>query len=244
LIAGIYKDYYKSRALRCTQFASFKPLGRFHFRLLLRCLLTNAIDKKHGQPVVIHFTSDWEKPLGRANPRFQAETLPDWNSAHPPFKRIWSPVIENLDNFLQRTCLPTCALTFRKPEVHYKAVNLIRNLLTSHDFDPRYNATPHRSRVANLYLPLVAVIIDNLSKLHSWTVEGESRIVGGNNPNEHLNLILNVISDNLPNVRTYLLTEDLTYWYFWIWHLYALTFVITYDLIHASWISGQRTDCF
>ena len=46
----------------------------------------------------------------------------------------------------------------------------------------------------------IAIIIDNLPKLFAWTAEGEVRIVGNANQNEHLNHILNVISDNLPNV--------------------------------------------
>jgi hypothetical protein len=77
---------------------------------------------------------------------------------------------------------------------------MVRNLLTSHDFDSRFNETSLRSRVANLYLPLIAIIIDNLPKLYSWAAEGEVRIVGNGNQNEPLNIILNVISDNLPNV--------------------------------------------
>lgn len=82
-----------------------------------------------------------------------------------------------------------------------KAVNSIRSLLTSHDVDIRYQDHEIRSRVANLYLPLIAIIIDNLGKLFAWATEGEVRIVGSSNPNEHLNMILNVISDNLPNTR-------------------------------------------
>ena len=84
--------------------------------------------------------------------------------------------------------------------MHHKAVNAIRNLLTSHDFDSRFKDQERRSRVANLYMPLIAIIIDNMAKLFAWTTEGEIRIVGNNNQNEHLNLILNVISDNIPNV--------------------------------------------
>ena len=92
-------------------------------------------------------------------------------------------------------------LFLRSPDVHMKAVNSIRCLLTSHDVDSRYQEAGLRSRVANLYLPLIAIIIDNLGKLYSWTAEGEVRIVGTNHQNEHLNMILNVISDNLPNAR-------------------------------------------
>ena len=87
-----------------------------------------------------------------------------------------------------------------RPEVHHKAVNVIRNLMTSHDIDSRFSERDRRYKVANLYLPLIAIIIDNLSKLYAWPRDGEVRIVGSNQ-NEHLSMILNVISDNLPNVR-------------------------------------------
>ena len=62
--------------------------------------------------------------------------------------------------------------------MHMKAVNSIRCLLTSHDVDIRYQDPDIRSRVANLYLPLIAIIIDNLPKLYSWSSDGEVRIVG------------------------------------------------------------------
>ena len=81
-------------------------------------------------------------------------------------------------------------------------MNAVRNLLTSHDLDPRFrDSRDARARVASLYLPLVAIAIDNMGKLFSWTGEGDVRIVGSANNNEHLNLILTAISDNVPNVR-------------------------------------------
>lgn len=52
---------------------------------------------------------------------------------------------------------------------------MVRNLLTSHDFDTRFVEGNVRSRVANLYLPLIAIIIDNLTKLYAWASEGETR---------------------------------------------------------------------
>ena len=99
---------------------------------------------------------------------------------------------------------------FRSPDVHLKAVNCIRCLLTSHDVDIRFQEPALRSRVANLYLPLIAIIIDNLGKLYSWAAEGEVRIVGNNQQNEHLNMILNVISDNLPNVKGPIIFKEAT----------------------------------
>ena len=130
--------------------------------------------------------------------------------------------------------------------MHHKAVNAVRNLMTSHDIDSRFAGTvtttssvehgqKRISRVANLYLPLVAICLDNLAKvcictntviliyslpynltciveitfedeimlfqLYAWTNEGEVRIVG-TNQNEHLNLVLNKIADNLPSVSS------------------------------------------
>ena len=58
--------------------------------------------------------------------------------------------------------------------------------------------------------PLIAIIIDNLGKLYSWAAEGEVRIVGNNQQNEHLNMILNVISDNLPNVKGPIIFKEAT----------------------------------
>lgn len=88
----------------------------------------------------------------------------------------------------------------RNGDIHQRAVNMLRNLICFHDNDPRYKDREVKARVANLYLPLVGIVVDNLSKLYSWSTEGEVRIVGSANPNEHLNFILTAISDNLPNV--------------------------------------------
>ena len=67
-------------------------------------------------------------------------------------------------------------LSCRNAEVHHKAVNAIRNLMTSHDVDGRFAGNIGRpntesnnqkkiSRVANLYLPLIAICLDNLAKV-------------------------------------------------------------------------------
>ena len=71
--------------------------------------------------------------------------------------------------------------------------------MTSHDVDTRFSGRERRSRVANLYLPLVAVCIDNLNKLYAWLSDGESRIAGIN-PNDHNSHILKEISGHLSSV--------------------------------------------
>ena len=91
---------------------------------------------------------------------------------------------------------------FSNAEIHGRAVNAVRNLLGNHDIDARFNKDPEcKARVANLYLPIVGIMIDNMTKLYAWHVEGETRIAGTSNQNEHLTAILTAISDNVPNVR-------------------------------------------
>lgn len=90
--------------------------------------------------------------------------------------------------------------------------------MTSHDVDLRFQDQEVRSRVANLYLPVIAIIIDNLPKLFSWTMEGEVRIVGSSAQNEHLNMVLNIISDNAkgPNILKENTTRNLLICFLWV----------------------------
>ncbi|CAN8028779.1 unnamed protein product, partial [Ixodes persulcatus] len=58
------------------------------------------------------------------------------------------------------------------PTLQGKAVNAVRNLLTSHDWDPRFtDLDAVRPRVATLYLPLVAVVVDALPCLYDWRAD-------------------------------------------------------------------------
>lgn len=65
----------------------------------------------------------------------------------------------------------------RSPALHARAANLVRNLLTSHDWDNRYADANCKARVATLYLPLVSVLLDGLPHLYDWNSE-----VKGNDP--------------------------------------------------------------
>ncbi|PSN35267.1 Dedicator of cytokinesis protein 7 [Blattella germanica] len=53
-------------------------------------------------------------------------------------------------------------LDIQNPNLHNKVVNLVRNLMTCHDCDPRYAEPECRARVAALYLPLLGIIMDTL----------------------------------------------------------------------------------
>jgi hypothetical protein len=62
-------------------------------------------------------------------------------------------------------------LCYRNPSLHNKVVNLIRNLMTCHDCDPRYAEPECRARVAALYLPLLGIIMDALPQLCGYHME-------------------------------------------------------------------------
>ena len=45
------------------------------------------------------------------------------------------------------------------------------------------------------------MLVSLFSQLYAWTSDGEARIVG-TNQNEHFNLVLSKIADNMPDVST------------------------------------------
>lgn len=58
------------------------------------------------------------------------------------------------------------ALTLRDSKLREQAIEVVRDLLASHDSDSRYNKPPARARIASLYLPLLSIIMDNYQYLY------------------------------------------------------------------------------
>ncbi len=57
---------------------------------------------------------------------------------------------------------------FSSPWLHSRAINILRNVLSCHDFDQRLEINDeknNRNRVARLYLPLLHIISNNINKL-------------------------------------------------------------------------------
>ena len=46
------------------------------------------------------------------------------------------------------------------------AVELVRDLFASHDANPRYQSQSSRERIAMLYMPLLSIVMDNLTNLY------------------------------------------------------------------------------
>uniref|UniRef100_A0A8C2YD44 Dedicator of cytokinesis 7 n=1 Tax=Coturnix japonica TaxID=93934 RepID=A0A8C2YD44_COTJA len=53
--------------------------------------------------------------------------------------------------------------------LHKKVINMVHNLLSSHDSDPRYADPQVKARVAMLYLPLIGVIMETVPQLYDFT---------------------------------------------------------------------------
>lgn len=71
-----------------------------------------------------------------------------------------------------RFLLPLVPLTLvplpssRNSKLREQAIEVLRDLLASHDSDSRYNKPEIRARIASIYLPLLSVIMDNYQHLY------------------------------------------------------------------------------
>ena len=54
----------------------------------------------------------------------------------------------------------------RNSKLREQAVEVVRDLLASHDSDSRYNKPSARARIASLYLPLLSIVMDNFQCLY------------------------------------------------------------------------------
>uniref|UniRef100_A0A8B9F805 Dedicator of cytokinesis 7 n=1 Tax=Amazona collaria TaxID=241587 RepID=A0A8B9F805_9PSIT len=59
--------------------------------------------------------------------------------------------------------------------LHKKVINMVHNLLSSHDSDPRYADPQVKARVAMLYLPLIGVIMETVPQLYDFTESHNQR---------------------------------------------------------------------
>ncbi|XP_068613178.1 dedicator of cytokinesis protein 7-like [Brachionichthys hirsutus] len=60
--------------------------------------------------------------------------------------------------------------------LHKKAISAIHSLLCSHDADPRYTDAQVRAHVAQLYLPLITIVMETLHQLHDFSDSSPTRV--------------------------------------------------------------------
>uniref|UniRef100_A0A4W5QHG1 Dedicator of cytokinesis 6 n=1 Tax=Hucho hucho TaxID=62062 RepID=A0A4W5QHG1_9TELE len=58
--------------------------------------------------------------------------------------------------------------------LHKKAISAVHSLMCSHDADPRYTDPQVRTHIAQLYLPLIPIVMDTLPQLHDFTGEKDT----------------------------------------------------------------------
>ena len=54
----------------------------------------------------------------------------------------------------------------RDSKLKEQAIQVLRDLLASHDSDSRYNTVECRATIASIYLPLLSVVMDNYPHLY------------------------------------------------------------------------------
>ncbi|XP_012734020.1 dedicator of cytokinesis protein 7 isoform X2 [Fundulus heteroclitus] len=59
--------------------------------------------------------------------------------------------------------------------LHKKAISAVHSLLCSHDADPRYKDPQVRAHVAQLYLPLLHIVMESLHQLHDFSDSSSAR---------------------------------------------------------------------
>ncbi|XP_064842284.1 dedicator of cytokinesis protein 7-like isoform X1 [Oncorhynchus masou masou] len=59
--------------------------------------------------------------------------------------------------------------------LHKKAISAVHSLMCSHDADPRYTDPQVRTHIAQLYLPLIPIVMDTLTQLHDFTDTSPAR---------------------------------------------------------------------
>ncbi|XP_041446320.1 dedicator of cytokinesis protein 7 isoform X1 [Xenopus laevis] len=59
--------------------------------------------------------------------------------------------------------------------LHKKVINMVHNLLSTHDSDPRYADPEVKARVAILYLPLIGIVMETVPQLYDFTESHNQR---------------------------------------------------------------------
>ncbi|ELU18915.1 hypothetical protein CAPTEDRAFT_161690 [Capitella teleta] len=110
-------------------------------------------------------------PCGPCSPSPSSASLTSFSSAGSMLDKAMFTELSmeyRLHHFLVGLVLAdlSTVLESHNATLHNKAINCVRNLMSSHDMDPRFKDTDTRSRVACLYLPLLRIVMDALSQLY------------------------------------------------------------------------------
>uniref|UniRef100_A0A7N6FKZ0 Dedicator of cytokinesis 6 n=1 Tax=Anabas testudineus TaxID=64144 RepID=A0A7N6FKZ0_ANATE len=65
--------------------------------------------------------------------------------------------------------------------LHKKAISAVHSMLCSHDADPRYSDPQVRAHIAQLYLPLIPIVMEALNQLHDFSAHADDTDPDGSN---------------------------------------------------------------
>ncbi|XP_065206218.1 dedicator of cytokinesis protein 7 [Planococcus citri] len=174
----LIKTYYKHMSTKISSLPDAHTL--YSLKLdFLRIIFSHehfvALNLPYGTPFMSSSTSTSPSPsvssttsqssfmsfLTTKDKKLYAELSPEFRQHHYFVGLIFSDLATILD--------------MQIPVLHSKVVNIIRNLMTSHDSDVRYAEPESKARVAALYLPLLLIVMDMLPQLYSWNNDLKSR---------------------------------------------------------------------
>lgn len=89
-------------------------------------------------------------------------------------------------------------LSYSNTVVHQRAIGVVSNLLYCHDLDPRFNDPLMRSKIAQLYLPLISIACDVLDQL--WNPAATAR-TGSSGDGIDLSIARAISTSNVPGAR-------------------------------------------
>ncbi|XP_056388861.1 dedicator of cytokinesis protein 7 isoform X15 [Hyla sarda] len=82
--------------------------------------------------------------------------------------------------------------------LHKKVINMVHNLLSTHDSDPRYADPEVKARVAMLYLPLIGIVMETVPQLYDFTESlnqrGRPNCASGEDDGEGGNMISQTVA--------------------------------------------------
>ncbi|XKL65388.1 hypothetical protein PGB90_008808 [Kerria lacca] len=214
------KAYYKHMSTKISSLPDAHAL--YSLKLdFLRIIFSHehfvALNLPYGTPFMSNSTSTSPSPsvssttsqssfmsfLTAKDKKLYAELSPEFRQHHFFVGLIFSDLATILD--------------MQTPSLHSKVVNIIRNLMTSHDSDVRYAESECKARVAALYLPLLLIVMDMLPQLYSYNNDLKNRsLLNHSTESEQINGIHQSVAMAIAGTSINETTQNLLISFLWV----------------------------
>ncbi|XP_063618134.1 dedicator of cytokinesis protein 7 [Cydia splendana] len=149
-VFNLIRSYHKQMSAKIASLPDAVPLVQYKLAFL-------RIICSHEHYVALNLP--WGSSSGAASPAPSVHSHASHSSAPPPHALTHE---HRSRHYLAGLLLHdlTGALELQSPVLQCAAVNALLSLLTAHDADPRLAAPEVRARVAQLYMPLLGIVLD------------------------------------------------------------------------------------